>query len=170
MTTNLQFLQQFKTDGKVTNFDITNIFDKGFNQYTITLNINEASGDGYIGLHFFDAGGNVITGSEYDLAGLELKSETSFDGSWRGVNQTQIAPIITGGKASVGGGAIIQIFNADDTSAFTFVTAQSAMTNASNLRGTKTIGVHKVAEKVSGVRFRVQSQTYDMTATIYGVK
>ena len=44
------------------------------------------------------------------------------------------------------------------------------MTNASNLRGTKTVGAHKVAEKVSGVRFRVQSQTYDMTATVYGVK
>jgi len=170
MAGSLEFIKQISTSGKVTNFDFTDIFDKGFNQYTITLKINEASGDGYIGLHFFDDSGTVITDSEYDLAGLELKSETSFDSSWRGVNQFQIAPIITGGKALTGGGATIQIFNADDSSSFTFVTAQSAMNRDSGLRGTKTIGVHKVAEKVSGVRFRVQSQTYDMTATVYGVK
>tara|TARA_B100001059_G_C17768447_1_gene546979 strand:- start:948 stop:1460 length:513 start_codon:yes stop_codon:yes gene_type:complete len=170
MATNLQFIKQISTSGKVTNFDFTDIFDRGFNQYTITLNINDASGDGYIGLHFFDDSGTVITDAEYSLAGMELKAETSFDLTWRGDNQTQIAPIMSGGKASIGGGAIIHIFNADDSSNFTYVIVQSSMYNASSLRGTKTIGVHKVAEKVSGVRFRGQSHTYDSTATIYGVK
>ena len=37
MATNLQFIQQLSTDGKVTNFDLQNIFDKGYEQYNIFL-------------------------------------------------------------------------------------------------------------------------------------
>tara|TARA_R100000426_G_scaffold32289_1_gene26541 strand:+ start:1056 stop:1568 length:513 start_codon:yes stop_codon:yes gene_type:complete len=170
MATNLQFIQQLSSNGKVTNFDLQNIFGKGYKQYNIFLKVNDTSGDGYIGLRFIDASDAVITGSEYDLAGIEFKSNTSFDNSWRDVSTTQIAPIMTGGNPSTGGGALVRIFNADDSSSFTFVTAQSSMTNSSNLRGTKTIGVHKNAEQITGVRFAGVSHTYDTTATIYGVK
>ena len=170
MATNLQFLEQQSTDGKVTNFDLQNIFNKGYQEYNIYLKINDTSGDGYIGLKFYDSSNTLITGSEYDLSGLELKSETSYDSSWRTENTTQIAPIMTGGNPSTGGGALVRIFNADDSSSFTFVTAQSSMTNSSNLRGTKTIGVHHTAEQITGVRFAGVSHTYDTTATIYGVR
>ena len=170
MATNLQFIQQLSSNGKVTNFDLQNIFGKGYKQYNILLKVNDTSGDGYIGLRFIDSSDAVITGSEYDLAGIEFKSNTSFDNSWRDVSTTQIAPIMTGGNPSTGGGALVRIFNADDSSSFTFVTAQSSMTNSSNLRGTKTIGVHKNAEQITGVRFAGVSHTYDTTATIYGVK
>ena len=82
MATNLQFIQQLSSDGKVTNFDLQNIFGKGYEQYNIFLKINDSSGDGYIGLKFIDSSDAVITGSEYDHAGIELKSNTSFDKSW----------------------------------------------------------------------------------------
>ena len=170
MATNLQFIQQLSSDGLVTNFDLQNIFGKGYKQYNIFLKVNDTSGDGYIGLKFIDASDAVITGSEYDLAGVEFKSNTSFDKSWRTASTSQIAPIMTGGNPSTGGGALVRIFNADDSSSFTFVTAQSSMTNSSKLRGTKTIGVHKNAEQITGVRFAGVSHTYDTTATIYGVK
>lgn len=170
MATNLQFIQQTSTDGKVTNFDLQNIFDKGYEQYNIFLKINDSSGDGYIGLKFYDSSDSLITASEYDHAGIEFKSNTSFDNSWRSVSTTQIAPIMTGGNPSTGGGALIRIINPDNSSTFTFVSAQSSMTNSSNLRGTKTIGVHKNAEQITGVRFAGVSHTYDTTATIYGVK
>jgi hypothetical protein len=77
---------------------------------------------------------------------------------------------MTGGNPNTGGGALVRIFNADDSSSFTFVIVQSSMTNSSNLRGTKTIGVHKTAEQITGVRLAGVSHTYDTTATIYGVK
>ena len=170
MATNLQFIQQLSSDGKVTNFDLQNIFGKGYEQYNIFLKINDSSGDGYIGLKLIDSSDAVITGSEYDHAGIELKSNTSFDKSWRSQNTSQIAPIMTGGNPNTGGGALVRIFNADDSSSFTFVIVQSSMTNSSNLRGTKTIGVHKTAEQITGVRFAGVSHTYDTTATIYGVK
>jgi hypothetical protein len=170
MATNLQFIQQLSTDGKVTNFDLQNIFGKGYEQYNIFLKINDSSGDGYISLRFYDGSNTLITGSEYDHAGMELKSNTSFDTSWRSENTSQIAPIMTGGNPNTGGGALVRIFNADDTSSFTFVIVQSSMTNSSNLRGTKTIGVHHTAEQITGVRVIGNSHSYDTTATIYGVK
>ena len=83
MATNLQFIQQLSSDGLVTNFDLQNIFGKGYKQYNIFLKVNDTSGDGYIGLKFIDASDAVITGSEYDLAGVEFKSNTSFYKSWR---------------------------------------------------------------------------------------
>ena len=35
MATNLQFIQQLSSDGLVTNFDLQNIFGKGYKQYNI---------------------------------------------------------------------------------------------------------------------------------------
>ena len=63
MATNLQFLEQQSTDGKVTNFDLQNIFNKGYQEYNIYLKINDTSGDGYIGLKFYDSSNTLITGS-----------------------------------------------------------------------------------------------------------
>lgn len=165
-----QFLTQISTDGKVSNFDLQLIFDKGYDLYDIILNIDDASGDGYIGLTFFDASNTRITQGEYSLAGSEMKSNTSFDNTWRAHNNTQIAPIMSGGKANAGGGALIRIFNADNANSYTLLTAQSSQPNASNVRGTKTIGSHERKEKISGVRFTGHSHTYAMTATIYGIK
>ena len=171
MATNFQFLDKISSGGRVTNFDLQNIFDKGYEQYNIFLDVNDASGDGDIGLKFFDASDAVITGSEYSHAGREFKSNAAFDSTWNTENASQIAPIMTGGATGTGGGALVRIFNADNSSGFTFVTCQSSMTEGTpNLRGTKTIGVHETAEQITGVRFAGVSHTYDTTATIYGVK
>tara|TARA_R100000742_G_C4266002_1_gene84081 strand:- start:531 stop:1043 length:513 start_codon:yes stop_codon:yes gene_type:complete len=169
MATNLIFLQEFETDGQVSNFDLQNMFDKGFNIYEIYLRILSSSADGYIGVQFYDSSNTLIDGNEYDLGALDFKSNTSFDRSWTYVNTNQIAPIITGGNSSYGGGALTRIYNADDSASYTFVTNQSSQSNPSNFRGTRTIGVHRVAEKISGVRFKLQSQTNQMVASVFGV-
>ena len=67
MATNLQFLQKITSDGFVTNFDMNNIFDKGYDQYNFYLNLADSSTNGgYAGLRFFDSTDTIINGNEYD--------------------------------------------------------------------------------------------------------
>jgi len=171
MATNYQFLQKIRTDGQVSNFDLQNIFNKGYQEYNIFLEVhNGASDGGYMGLQFYDSSNTLINGNEYDWAGMELKSETGYDLTWYAENNGQIAPIMTGtNDDSRGGGALIRIISADDIDSYTFITAQSSSLVNAGLRGTKTIGTHIQNEKVSGVRFVNNSMAVELTARIYGI-
>ena len=172
MATNLQFLQKITSAGEVSNFDMNNIFDKGYDQYNIYLNLVDSSTNGgYIGLRFFDSSNAIIDGNEYDWAGQQLKSYGSFDNTWYAQNNNQLTPILVGTNDDHrGGGALIKVFNADDTGNYTFVTAQSSTYVDSGLDGTKTAGVHKGAEKITGVRLVIHTVSMSLGATIYGVK
>ena len=56
MATNLQFLQKITSAGIVAQFDMNNIFDKGYDQYDIYVNLADGSTNGgYMGLRFFDS-------------------------------------------------------------------------------------------------------------------
>ncbi len=172
MATNLQFLQKITSAGIVAQFDMNNIFDKGYDQYDIYVNLADGSTNGgYMGLRFFDSSNTIITASEYDWAGQEMKSYASFDNTWYAQNNDQIAPILVGTNDDHrGGGALIRVFNADDTSSYTFITAKSSTYMDSGGEGSQSIGVHKVTEKITGVRLDPQSVDMSLSATVYGVK
>ena len=68
-----------------------------------------------------------------------------------------------------GGGVFFRVFRPDDTSSYTFVTGQSSTYYDSGLTGSKLIAVHKGAEKITGVRIAMQSNTASLSASIYGV-
>jgi len=75
MANDLQFLDSFKTDGLVSNFDLLNIFGKGYDEYIIYLNLTNAGANGgYMGLQVYDNSGTLVTGNEYQHAGVEMKS------------------------------------------------------------------------------------------------
>lgn len=171
MSTNLQFIEEINSAGEVTAFDMNNIFDKGYDQYNIYVNLEDSSTNGgYMGLRFFDSTNTIISGNEYDWAGQQLKSYSGFDNSWQAQNNSQIAPIVVGTNDDFrGGGALIRVFSPDNSSSYTFITAQSATYMDSGMDGTKTIGVHTVAEKITGVRLDPQSVNMSLSASIYGV-
>ena len=167
---NLQFLSEFETDGNVATLDMLNIFGKGYTNYYIFLDMIDAGGNGgYMGLRFYDNSGTLIDGNEYQYGGEQLKAYGTYDNTFFGSNDTQIAPIIAGmNDDDRGGGALIKIFNAD-VAQFTFVTCQSATYMDSGLDGTRLSACHKTAEIVSGVRI-VNHTSKTLKAKIYGVK
>jgi len=171
MSTNLQFLQKITSAGEVSNFDMNNIFDKGYDQYNIYLNLVDSSTNGgYMGLRFFDSSNAIIDGNEYDWAAVQLKSYGTFDKTWYQQNNNQLPPILVGTNDDHrGGGALIRIFN-PDVAQYTFVTNQSTTFMDSGMDGTKTAGVHKVAEQITGVRLVIHTVSMSLNATIYGVK
>jgi hypothetical protein len=170
MANDLQFLDSFKTDGLVSNFDLLNIFGKGYDEYRIYLNLtNAGSNGGYMGLRVYDNSGTLVDGNEYQHAGVEMKSFGSYDNTYFGSNANQINPMIVGmNDDDIGGGAIIRIFN-PDVAQFTFVTGESTTQLDSGLNATIVKGCHKVAEIVSGIRL-IQHTSKSLRATIYGVK
>ena len=46
MSTNLQFIEEINSAGEVTAFDMNNIFDKGYDQYNIYVNLEDSSTNG----------------------------------------------------------------------------------------------------------------------------
>ena len=164
----MNFLQHFATDGKVSNFDLQNIFGKGYDEYRIYLKIIDGGGAGYMAMRVFDSSNTLVDGTEYQSASIEQKSNTSFDRTWFGSNADQINPIVVGVNASKqGGGALIRVFNADITK-FTFFTFEGASQD-SNFHVAIGKGCHKTSEIISGLRL-VNFTDKELTATIYGVE
>ncbi len=164
----MNFLEHFATDGRVSTFDLQNIFGKGYNEYRIYLKIIDGGGGGYMGLRVYDNSNTLVSGNEYQYASKEFKSSGSYDSTWFSSNADQIAPIVTGVNASKqGGGAVIRIFNAD-IAKFTFFTFEG-VSQDSNFHAAVGKACHKTAEIISGIRL-VNSGSKELTATIYGVE
>ncbi len=117
----MNFLEHFKTDGRVSSFNLQNIFSKGYNEYRIYLKIIDGGGGGYMSMQVYDNSNTLVDGTEYQSASKEFKSSGSYDSTWYGSNASNINPIVTGvNAAEKGGGALIRIFNAD-IAKFTFL-------------------------------------------------
>jgi len=172
MATSLQFIKSAESSSLVADLSLTDIFTSEYEIYQININYLDSNSDGgYGGIRFIDSGGNPITGSEYDSAGSHLKSYASFDNSWQSVNATSIVPVWVGlNDDNRGGGAVITVFNPNSSSSYTFVNIQSATFDNSGGNGTKSIGVHKVAEQITGIQFLNLSNNASLKIISYGVK
>ena len=169
MANNLVFLQEQETDGLVSNFDLTNIFGKGYDEYRIFLKMIDASTNGgYIGIRVYDNSGTLVTGSEYQYGAQQFKDYASFDNTWQSTSADQMAPVLVGmNDDSRGGASLIRIFNAD-VAQYTFFTNESVSFMDSGMVGTRTSGCHMTAEIISGIRFASQSNTHKYKASIFG--
>jgi len=168
----LIYLGQFSSVGKVTAFAVQNIFGKDYKEYNIFLDLNDSAGNtAYIGMQFYDSSNTLINGFEYAHSGNELKSYASFDNTWATTNANQIGTIsLSGNDDARGGGALIKVFNADDSSLFTHINSFSSCVNDSGANGFWAMGMHKVAETVTGFRFYNNTFDNDLTVTVYGVQ
>ena len=169
---NLEFIKS-ASGTSVSLIDITDCFSSKYNVYTVTLTVFDG---GYLRgarLRFLDSGGTVIDQSEYDYASLNLLSSTAFSES-KAVGTTFISGLGGAEASPNGGNTIFNIYNPYDSSSYTFTTIQATSrvnTGAISGNGTKAIGVHKVAEQLSGIRIYASGGTFgEMSASVYGVK
>jgi len=169
---NLQFIKK-ETSTDVVSVSYTNLFNTNFDEFElfIDLQYNAAS---YLDIYLLDSGGSVLTGSHYDVAVLDLKSNTSYAeykyaGStiWRGL----------GGylnNVDAGYGMKMTVYNPTSTSLYTYAKSQSASPNSSSLFGTKGIAVYKANDGVYGLKINASgggSTTFDfLNVSVYGVK
>jgi len=176
MATNLEFIHQQDMSTSTSDISITNLFSDTYSSYFISTSGVQSSGFSRFTMRLLDSGGSPITQTEYDVAVLLLNSASGF-AETRSVNDNRFFQFLgynlTDGSAP-SQGATAYIFNPNDSSSYTFVQSQSS-NNGSNLVGMKYIGVHKVAEQITGIQLKSEgfsgTTTFKSgTTSIYGVK
>jgi hypothetical protein len=169
MATNLQFIKQVTTSSTST-ASVTDVFTSTYDVYAVSFDwIKQTSGN--VNLRLIDSGGSVISDSEYDFAYLNTASFNTFF-QYKQTGQTSF-PELFYASTTVGGGQMAYIFNPNDSSSYTFLTGQHSGYYdgaGGGGQGRKQIGVHKVAEQITGLQLVCQSGTISATINVYGVK
>tara|TARA_R100000329_G_scaffold122324_1_gene100897 strand:+ start:1030 stop:1551 length:522 start_codon:yes stop_codon:yes gene_type:complete len=173
MATNLEFIKS-ASGSSVSLLDVTDCFSADFDVYYFAVTkMKRASASNFIYIRFLDSGGTVIDQAEYDYAAQEIRPYTTFL-EVRATGQTLISQIAYGSSNTEDmGGISMYVYNPYDSSSYTFTQSQSSsFVNANGGWGNKTIGVHKNAEQISGVRFvaagSVNLDTIEVS--VFGVK
>ena len=178
MATNLEYIDQLKFNSSPSSNTL--VLDNNFtDKYdTYFVNINEVDGNlsgYYLWLRFLDSSGNAISDSEYIFCTYQMTSHQSFTE----VDSNGTTLINYVGFSGSGGldsdkydnGTSMYIFNPADSNSYTRVHSQcSGYDSSGNLYSLKTIGIHKNAEAVRGIRIGGHSAFYGVNMTVYGVK
>ena len=169
MATNLEFIKS-ASGTSVSSLSVTDCFSDKYDVYYVSMTKLDKSTEEWTNIRVVNASG-VASGSNYDNARLQLSSYTTF-GEHRVTGQTSwtnIAFQSTGTAEGVGFG--MYIFNPSDSSSYTFMTHQaSSYYSSQGMVGTKGIGVHKVAEAITGVNILSSNNFDNITINVYGVK
>jgi len=174
MAGNLEFIHKETISTTTSSVNIDNIFSADYDVYKITMYGITTLGTlaTVLALRFIDSGGSVISGAEYDFASLRMDNNTTYTED-KAIATTSIQYIATLDQNAETVGAVTYIFNPYDSSSYSFLLNQSSGAYSGIMRGSKTIGVHKVAETVRGINIidlngsRPLEEGY---IVIYGVK
>ena len=170
MATNLEFIKS-ASGSSVNTLDIDDCFSDKYDVYKLVIAKLALATAGYQRLRVIDSGG-VDSTANYDGAFLEMISGSAFV-EGRSTGSTEISYFGYGGSASSNlGGNVLYVYNPYDSSSYTFFQWQSTQYENTNNwgRGTKGIGVHKVAEQITGINMFPQTGNYDnITINVYGL-
>ena len=170
MATNLEFINSFDSGSGNSAISCDNVFSDKYSSYFVTLRAGY-SVQGYSNLRFIDSAGAVETSATQDTAILMLRSQTTFQ-ERRLVNNSQIERINYTYQNAIGGDTSFYVHNPYDSSSYTFTQSQSnGNATTPYFVGNKAIGVHKVAEQLSGIILYPSAGTFaNIDVSVYGVK
>tara|TARA_R100001163_G_C5051566_1_gene188361 strand:- start:695 stop:1210 length:516 start_codon:yes stop_codon:yes gene_type:complete len=171
MATNLEFIKSASTTSAST-LSVTDCFSANYDLYEIEVTKSDVTATNYVKLRLIDSGGNVISDSEYDVAVHELKDYAGF-GELKYTGQTSFPYMwySTNAKADQTNfkATILNPYSATYTFINTQVGSNRISTHGS--MALKGIGVHKVAEQITGFQFLTTSGDFDnLKVNVYGVK
>ena len=171
MASSLQFIKS-ASGTSVGSLSVTDCFSSQYDVYTVTVTTDKCASSGnWAFLRFIDSGGSVISDNEYQYASLSMFSYTGF-GEEKDTSQSEISRIQFVKNTSFGGNTLLNIFNPNDSSSFTFTQHQSSSSASSPAQnfGSKVIGVHKVAEQITGLNIGLSETMLNIKIAVYGVK
>jgi len=150
MATNLQLVKEVNSTD-VVSVTATDLFNTDYDVYEVHLDMLYNAGS-YLDIQLLDSSGNVLTGSHYDTATLDLKVYSSF-GEFRLANSTIWRGLSGYMTNTVGGNnAKLTIYNPTATDKYTFVSTQGASSMSSGLFGLKGIASYKATDAVYGLK------------------
>ena len=177
MAGSLEFIKS-ATGSNVASVSVTDCFSAKYDVYMVSITKWDYVGTSNAGgMRLIDSGGSVISDSEYDFADLQMRSYASFQELTPSTFGSSTSTSMLVGIDSGGGnleyttGFTAYIYNPFDSSSYTFTNFQTSSATTGSGIGYKGIGVHKVAEQITGVNFidRVGSNI-SATINVFGVK
>ena len=147
--------------------------DSTYDVYMVAFNnLGQVSDNQSISIRFIDSVGSAITDLEYDWSQVNMCSDVAFR-KINGQNNNKALIVEQGGSnTNELSNGILYIFNANNSSEYTFFTNECNYTNtATVLRGGQGGGVLTSAEIVTGVQFLINSGDIDSGKfSLYGLK
>ena len=172
MASNLQLVKELNSTD-VVSVTATDLFNTQYEVYEVHLDMLYNAGS-YLDIQLLDSSGNVLTGSHYDMAVLDLKVYATY-GEYRVTNST-IWRSLGGYMTNTVGGNIakLTIYNPTATDSYTFASTQGASFMSSGLFGVKGIATYKANDGVYGLKISGStggSITFDyLNIKCFGVK
>jgi len=168
---NLEFIKS-ASGTSVSSLSVTDCFSADYDVYQAVIGVSElTTGYGWVNLRFLDSSGTEINQTEYDYASLGLLAYSTFIEE-KNTSVTYIDRILHISTDFTGSNTFINIYNPYDSSSYTFTQSQSnGNLGPSYFVGNKAIGVHKVAEQLSGIILYPPSGNFaNIDISVYGVK
>lgn len=168
MAGNFHFIKSVSGDN-VSSLSITG-FTNRFNVYAIyTPELTQAANND-VEARFNDANGDALT-ANYAYACQSIDS-TAAHNDFNSNSADRIENIgVNDANETFGVGHCTFIYRPADSSSYTYLQHQSGgFRDTGNLRAYKTIGVHKVAQEVTGYRIFGRGGRITATMVLYGIK
>jgi hypothetical protein len=160
----------------ISQLTITDLFTDDYDIYYFTITDFDHTGNAILKIQFVNSAGSVVTATEYDYANLMMQSWTSYL-EYRLTNSNDILYAFAGSDITAGmGGYQGYIFNPTNSSSYTFMLGQASTQydfggTDTGFAGNKMIGLHKSAEKITGLNFRSNiGTTEQITVRTYGLR
>ena len=169
MATNLQFIKQ-ASGTSVSTLSITDCFNAKYDVYQVFISKVDITGLEWVEFQYLDTSGNALTGTVYDEAVQEMLAYGSFS-EGRSTGRDEHGRLARFNAESYQGvGVTFTVFN-PYSSNYTFAKSQSSAMTSSGLFGSKGIFVYKADDVVAGLKFKLDTQTFDnITVNVYGIK
>tara|TARA_R100001163_G_C5055366_1_gene191838 strand:- start:599 stop:1123 length:525 start_codon:yes stop_codon:yes gene_type:complete len=174
MAGNLEFIKSASTSSAVSELKVENCFSDKYDVYKVVLKVDSVTQEAATSVRLVDSSNNTISDSEYDSAYEFMRAGSgSFSGT--GYTNQSSWQYAMYNEGSVGGFFVMYVFNPADSSSYTFANWQTAThylaSSTSVLLARKAIGVHKVAEQITGIAaIQAQTRLDGATLSVYGVK
>jgi len=172
MAGSLEFVKEVNSTD-VVSVTATDLFSTDYDVYEVHLDMLY-NGASYLDIQLLDSSGNVLTGSHYDMAVLDLKVYATY-GQYRVTNAT-IWRSLGGYMTNTVGGNIakLTIYNPTATDSYTFASTQGGSFMQSGLFGVKGIATYTATDGVYGLKIFGStggSTTFDyLNVKCFGVK
>jgi|TARA_B100001250_G_scaffold398558_1_gene406958 hypothetical protein len=173
----LQFIHKETISGSTSTTNVTSCFTSDYDVYKIYSTGISTAGTDYVDLNMrlIDSGGSVISDNEYNYANLNMLTWTSFTET-SSENQSSFLRAFSEStdQAPESQGGEITVYNPNSSSSYTFITyANSQKYGGSYMTGLKGIGVHTVAETITGFQLLESNGSRPYSSgviLVYGVK
>jgi len=171
---NLKLIKEVTVTSGQATVSVTDVFSSDYDIYQVSLTGFYAAGIDYFYLRLINSSDAVVSDANYDLASLEMKSNTSFN-ERRSTNYTNMFPSTNflGNSEAESYNEILYFFNPVSASSYTFMVGESSQFEYGHSYNNKKIGVLKQAVSMTGFQLLVGSLGHTLSGgkvRVYGLK